>query len=278
MAKKAPCRCKAQECEECPEWIFTFADLVMLMMGFFVILWVLKPSATPSPKSGEAAASDTELIKVEAAIRDAFGYVPNPASSDPVDVQMMIQKVQKMSIPDGPGKGGQTKIKRQGAEGTDPEVTTIRVGKQAVVGGRLLFEKDESTLEPETLKMLDQIAVQIRGHRNVVLVKGHTSLDDFPDTATPDQRMELSLQRAQYVASYLVAQGVSPDILRVQGCSTFEPVIQREYTSISQVLNRRVEVEVTPTLVADLQEPAAATSKPATELPEETAPPPAPDK
>ena len=36
MAKAKACRCKKEECEECPEWIFTFADLVMLMMGFFV--------------------------------------------------------------------------------------------------------------------------------------------------------------------------------------------------------------------------------------------------
>ena len=33
---KAHCKCKPAACEECPEWIFTFADLVMLMMGFFV--------------------------------------------------------------------------------------------------------------------------------------------------------------------------------------------------------------------------------------------------
>ena len=76
MAKKAPCRCKKAECEECPEWIFTFADLVMLMMGFFVILWVLKPS--PSPKAAESANQD--WVKVAAAIRDAFGYVPKAGS------------------------------------------------------------------------------------------------------------------------------------------------------------------------------------------------------
>ena len=44
MSSKGACKCKKVECEECPEWIFTFADLVMLMMGFFVILWVLKPA------------------------------------------------------------------------------------------------------------------------------------------------------------------------------------------------------------------------------------------
>ena len=52
---KQSCKCKkSAECEECPEWIFTFADLVMLMMGFFVILWVLKPPA------GKQGTSDAE--------------------------------------------------------------------------------------------------------------------------------------------------------------------------------------------------------------------------
>ena len=37
-------KCDPHEiCEECPEWIFTLADLIMCMMGLFVILWVLKP-------------------------------------------------------------------------------------------------------------------------------------------------------------------------------------------------------------------------------------------
>jgi flagellar motor protein MotB len=256
MAKKAACRCKQAECEECPEWIFTFADLVMLMMGFFVILWVLKPSASPKP-----GGPNEDLIKVEAAIRDAFGYVPNPNSSDPVDMHMIFDKTRALKIPIGPGQGGETKIRRQGAEGSDPEVTTIRIGKMSVVGGRLEFERGDAKLPPTTARMLDEIAAQIRGHRNVVLVKGHTSLDDFGDSATAAQKMDLSLRRAQAAADYLTGHGVSPDILRVQGCSTFEPVVQREYSPASQEMNRRVEVEVTPTLVADLQQSVPSTSR-----------------
>jgi outer membrane protein OmpA-like peptidoglycan-associated protein len=115
---------------------------------------------------------------------------------------------------------------------------------------------------PATTAALDQIAMQIRGHRNVVLVKGHASLDDFADTgnaagAAASQTMDLSLRRAQAAADYLIAHGVSPDILRVQGCSTFEPVMQHQYTPASQAINRRVEVEVTPTLVGDLQQQPA---------------------
>src|ERR1700744_5830452 len=101
MAKSA-CKCKKVECEECPEWIFTFADLVMLMMGFFVILWVLKPS--PSPKSA-GSADNQDWIKVAAAVRDAFGYVPKAGSSDPVD-QLILQQMSQPKVPDGPGQGG----------------------------------------------------------------------------------------------------------------------------------------------------------------------------
>ena len=84
---KGSCKCKKTECEECPEWIFTFADLVMLMMGFFVILWVLKPNPEPKKAVGKgqaAAAQDDEWLAQVGEIRAAFGNEPNPQSSDPV--------------------------------------------------------------------------------------------------------------------------------------------------------------------------------------------------
>ncbi len=42
------------------------------------------------------------------------------------------------------------------------------------------------------------------------------------------------------------------------GCSTFEPVVQRAYNPEAQMLNRRVEVDSTTTLVTDLQEKTRA--------------------
>src|SRR5271170_7612102 len=100
---KGKCHCKkAEECEECPEWIFTFADLVMLMMGFFVILWVLKP---PAGKQGEGDAA-AHMVEVEAAIRGAFGHIPDPMSKDPIDIELLYHNLERMRL-DGPGNGGQ---------------------------------------------------------------------------------------------------------------------------------------------------------------------------
>lgn len=253
-------------CEECPEWIFTLADLIMCMMGLFVILWVLKPG----PKDEDRMKANEQVVKVLAGIREAFGHVPDPASTDPVDVEILLRKLQKLDPHLGKGEGGETKIKRQGAEGTDPEVTKIRDGKKVSVGGRLLFEVGDAELTGSARRDLDQIAEQIRGHRQIVFVKGHASLDDFKDEVEPQRLMDLSIRRAQAVANYLTTAKVSPDVLRVQGCSTFEPVLQRAYVEHAQTVNRRVEVEVTDTIVDERQDraKAVAPSSPATDSPD----------
>jgi outer membrane protein OmpA-like peptidoglycan-associated protein len=252
MAAKGCKKCDPHElCEECPEWIFTLADLIMCMMGLFVILWVLKPSPTPQ----RPGALSEDEIKTLAAIREAFGYVPNNNSNDPVDMHMLMKKLDHMQ---GPGDGGKTKLEKKAPEGTDPEVTSIRKGKQASVGGRLLFDSGRAELTREVIGQMDQIVQIIRGHRQIALVKGHTSLDDFNEGATPQQKLDLSFRRAKAVADYLIAKGVEPDILRVQGCSTFEPVVQRAYGAGAQATNRRVEVEMTATLVEEFQDRQSA--------------------
>jgi len=258
MAKAKVCKCKkACECEECPEWIFTFADLVMLMMGFFVILWVLKPA--PGKTETEPSAND-DWIAVAAAVREAFGYLPDPHSNDPVDLHMLLKKLHTINPVKGPKLGSRTRIEKHGSEGTDPEVQSIRDGKQAIIGGRLLFDRGQAALTVDTRAALDQIAEQIKGHYTIVMVKGHTAADDLPEGASAAQQMDLSLKRAQAVGDYLIGRGVQAEILRIQGCSTYEPVAVQAYTAESRSQNRRVEVEVTSTLVGERQGGGAATN------------------
>jgi len=251
---KPSCKCKEVECEECPEWIFTLADLIMCMMGLFVILWVLKPG----PKQ-DMTVLDGDWIKQVAAIRDAFGYVPDPQSKDPVDVHMLMKKLELLETK-GPGDGGRRPLPRKSPAGVDDESQTIRPGKQSAVGGKLLFAPGSASLSADTHALLDEVAELIRGHRNIVLIKGHASFDDLPDNATPQQRMDLSLRRAQAAADYLTTQRVEPEILRVQGCSTFEPVSRGTYTEDAQARNRRVEIEATDTLVEERQDRPKAVS------------------
>jgi outer membrane protein OmpA-like peptidoglycan-associated protein len=245
-------KCDPHEiCEECPEWIFTLADLIMCMMGLFVIMWVLKPGAEPKPEaSAEHQKQQQEWLETVGEIRAGFGYVPDPNSSDPVDQAMIAKKMRLV----GPGEQGTQKVKQEAVEGTDPTVTNIRESKIAAVGTKIEFEPGKATLTEQHRAALDDIAKEIKGQRFIVQIKGHASRDDFPESTSPQTFMDVSIRRAQACADYLTSAGVSPDIMRVQGCSYFEPITRRAYSVEAQRSNRRVEVGVTNLLVRDLQD------------------------
>lgn len=256
------CKCDPHElCEECPEWIFTLADLIMCMMGLFVLLWVLKPEGKKTPDSPLAAAAlqaqEDKLNTQLGEIRSSFGYEPNPTSKDPVDQMMIKRRKDKQNE----GQGGRTEVKPRGSQGPEREVQSVRPGKHAIIGTRILFEPGSAELPQGASRDLDDIVRIIQGHRQIFLVKGHTAGDDFPEGTATEQKMNLSVRRAQAVADYLTGHGVEPEILRVQGCSTFEPVLQRAYSEERRRDNRRVEVEGTDSPVVERQDAARTTSE-----------------
>src|SRR5262245_43318493 len=95
MAKKCG-KCDPHEiCEECPEWIFTLADLIMCMMGLFVILWVLKPgTTTPPPPSQAASAADADKnysIDLQLFNAGFTGRTLDP--NDPLDIALIKRRI-----------------------------------------------------------------------------------------------------------------------------------------------------------------------------------------
>src|SRR5439155_19417728 len=143
-----------------------------------------------------------EWLETVGEIRGGFGWEPNPKRPDAVD-QAMIRKRAR----NGAGLKGRMEHETRGAEGTDPEVTSIRQGSHSTVGGKLLFDLASADLSPATKQALTEIAAQIRGHRNVVLIKGHAAPDDYPEGTTAETKMDLSLRRAQKVADFLTFAG-----------------------------------------------------------------------
>ncbi|MEM8874979.1 MAG: OmpA family protein [Planctomycetota bacterium] len=244
-------KCDEEElCEECPEWIFTLADLLMCMMGLFVLMWVLKPDgAGGASGAGAVEAEEERQVEVIASIREKFGYVPDSDSHDPIDL-FLLKKEMERQARNGPGERGNTKRAPDGAEGTEHEVTTIRPGQHYTKGGAVGFAAGEHIVSLGAIDLIDQIAEEIKGHRNIIMVRGHAALDDGGDD---DEKMMLSLRRAEQVARLLVERGVSRDVIRVQGSGTYEPIRRQAYFDDTPTTNRRVEIEVTDQLVRDRQ-------------------------
>jgi outer membrane protein OmpA-like peptidoglycan-associated protein len=229
----------------------------MCMMGLFVLLWVLKPAPDPKKISDQMdEAKEERWLQTVGEIRAGFGWQPSPSSSDPVDQAMLRHRPKQNE-----GLGGKTEVKPRGSQGPEREVQSVRPGKHAIIGTRILFDAGSAQLPPGAGRDLDDIVRIIQGHRQIFLVKGHTAGDDFPEGTPEEQKMNLSVRRAQAVADYLTKHGVDPEILRVQGCSTFEPVLQRAYSEERRRDNRRVEVEGTDSPVAERQDAARTTSE-----------------
>lgn len=103
--------------------------------------------------------------------------------------------------------------------------------------GDVLFEVDSARLRPGAERRLDVLAGYLTSERGVqVRVDGHTD-----STASDAYNLQLSRARAQSVADALVAAGVEPRRLRVEGFGESQPVADNA-TAEGRQRNRRVEI------------------------------------
>jgi hypothetical protein len=86
-----------EEHEGAPEWLISFADMVMLMMGFFVIMFALNSqpkggNAGGGGEQSEGVANEPDIIDFAIAVRRAFHNEVDLSSTDPKD-QLLIQRI-----------------------------------------------------------------------------------------------------------------------------------------------------------------------------------------
>jgi OOP family OmpA-OmpF porin len=122
-------------------------------------------------------------------------------------------------------------------EATDPPWEVYL--KDRVALSSVLFGFDESTLDEEAVRQLDEVASTMRKNRYLVMeVNGHT------DVIGPDgYNLALSESRAQAVLAYLVAHGVDPNRMKLAYHGSRLPVADND-SQEGRKQNRRVEFEL----------------------------------
>lgn len=102
------------------------------------------------------------------------------------------------------------------------------------------FDFGKSVLKPKAHGVLDELARSINAlDYEVVITIGHTD-----SVGAEAFNQKLSVQRAQAVRAYLVAQGVEASRITAEGRGESQPVADNR-TAEGRALNRRVEIEVT---------------------------------
>jgi len=230
MAKKE----KKLDCEEIPPWMITFADVMTLMLTFFILLVSM------------STVDQRRKLVALGSIIGTFGF--NQAS-----YEVFSKKDTKKTVEPGPMDTGDLEpLKELKWENVDDDINfrSNRFVQILSINARLLFGPDGSTLSPEGIATLNRFLPMLQQVRYPLLLAGHTSvlrdelgLDYKPDDdkLNPDLSWRISLNRSLAIYQYLLDNGMSPDMLRVEAFGKFRPHYPQN-TAENRSRNRRVDI------------------------------------
>ncbi len=217
--------------DERGEWLVTYADMVTLLLTFFVMLVAI-------------SSVDTERFeKIMYSIQYTLGAGVAPGGRvGRIDTHDVLQR--NLSRPTGSENEPLLADIRETIKQKDLQdsVQVVQRGNKVIirVKGQVLFPTASARFDPRAKKVLDELARIVKEHPEYRLdVGGHT--DPRPiRTAKFDSNWELSALRATAVLRYLVDKGVNPRRMTATGYADTDPIVPN--TSLENMAkNRRVE-------------------------------------
>jgi chemotaxis protein MotB len=203
------------KCEEFSDfWIFTYGDLVTLLLVFFIMLFSF-------------CKTDVEKFKSV-----AESFKPTPPGS-PFFLQgkesvlsQLAQRIETSEL------------------AQEVFVTVDQRGVVVSFKDTALFDSGSADLTERARKSLNVFVHYLFGLPNDVIIEGHT--DDQPISGGRyPSNWELSAARASAVARFLEGEGVKGQRMQVIGYGAYRPRFRND-TPEKRALNRRIDVIVKP--------------------------------
>lgn len=223
-----------EEHEGAPEWLISFADNVMLQMGFFVILLALN---LKEPTTGGIGGKDRNgdppaaLLDAAIAIREAFNNPVDLTSTDPNDYALVQRILERR-------RNGQTS--QPGPMGDRQDMQSIRPSDYIAPNALASFEDGSAELTDAARAAVIEAARDLAGQVFVVEVRGHVSAAEA--ALTDDRGMMLSYRRAMAVARLLEERGLKWQQIRVVPMGDTNRITPRAADRSGHRTNQRVEV------------------------------------
>lgn len=130
---------------------------------------------------------------------------------------------------------------RRSMEGTGVEVQRQGDNLNLIMPGNITFATNSANIASNFYNPLNNLATSFKQYdQNNIEVVGHTD-----STGSHQYNVNLSQQRAQSVANYLMAQGVNGARVTSRGMGPDQPVANNA-NEAGRSQNRRVEIRLTP--------------------------------
>jgi chemotaxis protein MotB len=219
-----------EEHENLERWLLTYADLITLLLAFFIIMYSM--SKIDAKKFGAMAAAFQSVLRGGASVLkgDAIVMPNDDLGAGPLQV--------------GDLKLLEAEIKRVTNELKQKTKISTEVGERGLIihiTESALFQPGKAYLTPGAMKALDVLAEVIRNVPNDIRIEGHS--DDTPiHTAEFPSNWELSTARATQVVRYLIEKhNFSPVKISAMGYAEYRPLFPND-TPENRAKNRRVDI------------------------------------
>jgi chemotaxis protein MotB len=223
-----------EEHENAERWLLTYADLITLLLAFFIMMYVF--SKKDAQKYDEVASH----LKTIFSGGTGLAGKGSVTAASPIDM---------------PSKGASSgEIKRQleselmdsnrnKTGGENISVLSDERGVVIRVLDKAFFDEGKAELKDGAKGALDKIVPIIKSVDNHVRIEGHT--DNVPiKTNEFKSNWELSVRRATEVVRYFVEKrGLPPERISATGYAEYRPIVQNNSPK-NKSLNRRIEIIV----------------------------------
>jgi len=214
-------------------WIVSFADNVLLMMGFFVILLAMNMGPKGSSDAEPSQTAEDRLLDVAIAVREAFHNPVSLDSTAPEDQPLILRLRHRLT----PGS-----VNRNAPEGDSQSVQNTRPSDWAGDGAFVQFAEKETLLDQEAKRIVAHLSQNIVDTRWMVEVRGHAS--KWETWRDIKKARDLAYERAWAVGNELVNNGVRWEQIRLVSSGTCAPIIARARTADEAQTNQRTEILV----------------------------------
>jgi chemotaxis protein MotB len=247
MSKAAP----PAEKENHERWVISYADLVTLLLGFFIILYATSKVDADKFKLFAFGLNEAFNVPTRAGtsgspiLDGGRGLLPGPINSGSFERDLLLIQQAISERAQAAGVAGQIVVTRQ------DDTIVIRLPNQ------LLFPSASADIRPEAVRLLDVAGGVIADLPHQVRVEGHTDnvpvgIDRYPTN------WELSSARATAVLRHLTeSTGVAPGRAFAAGFGQYRPVASND-TPEGRALNRRADIVLLYPSSASAARPAAA--------------------
>ncbi|MGE4470582.1 MAG: flagellar motor protein MotB [Desulfovibrio sp.] len=217
--------------EGLPPWMATFADMVTLLLCFFVLLLSFTNQDINNFQVLMGAMSDAFGVQRERNDAKEVPYADTSRSfkrqiESEDDIKQLAASLRKF-------------IQDETLTG-EASLSVDNTGVMLRVGNKAMFRPGSSELMPESIPVLVEVIKLLNSTPFNLIVRGHTD-GEAPNAQLFDTNWELSATRAAACLRFILEHSsVSPQRLKAVGLAGSKPLVPST-TAANRALNRRVE-------------------------------------